>query len=246
MATLCISEGGADAVLSDGDGLSTYNTTQQQYSLAASAVVTRCYQPSYVITPLSDSNAVVALIFSQKSSLEWAQLKSSIAYHLNALEDDIDELKVTLGGDKGAVSAAHFAKVLKWFSPLVPEAELRSSGGFSSAFVWRISSIADLLRQQWFHGFAPDVNNRLRNSPTGTFLLRFGCQAPHFILSLKDQANDSVVEWRVLSMSGSVRLVDSERFMNLHQLVENYSHTVPAGASCVLDFPCNRANTVLR
>jgi len=246
MATLCISEGGADAVLSDSEGLSTFNLKPiQQYSLAASAVITRCCQP-YVITPLSDSNAVVALIFSQKSSLDWAQLKSSIAYHLNAVEDDIEELKVILGGDKGVVSSAHFAKVLKWFSPLVPEADLRSSGGINSSFVWRISSIATLLRQQWFHGFAPDVNNRLRNCPTGTFLLRFGCQAPHFILSLKDQANDAIIEWRVLSMSGSVRIVDSERFMTLHQLVDNYSKNVPSGASCVLDFPCNRANTILR
>jgi len=200
------------------------------------------YQP-YAITALSDSNDIVLLLFSHlKVSLEWSQFKSSVAYHLRARDDDIEDLKGLLGGEGGLVSAIHFAKILKWFSPLVPEADLRSSGGTSSAFVWRISSIAALIRKEWFHGFAPDVNKRLRNSNPGTFLIRFGCQAPHFILSMKDGNIDTVVEWRVLCMSGCVRLVEEERFMSLQSLVDNYSDKVPSGASCPLVEACDRAN----
>jgi len=211
-------------------------------SLTASADIPQYYEP-YVITSLSDSKEVILLLFSKKYSLEWGQFRSSVAYHLRATEEDIDALKGILGGEKGVVMASDFTKVLKWFSPLVPEADLRSSGGMTSSFVWRISSIAALVRQPWFHGFAPDVHKRLKFSSAGTFLIRFGCQAPHFILSLKDASIDSVVEWRVLCMSGSVRLVETERFMNLQQLVENYTDKVLSGASCSLAVPCDRTNT---
>jgi len=212
------------------------------FSLTSSAGMP-CYPP-YVITALSDNNEVVGLLFSKKTSLEWSQFKSSVAYHLRARDEDIEDLKGILGAEKGTVNASEFEKMLKWFSPLVPEADLRASGGFfgSSAISWRISSIAALVRQPWFHGFAPDVNKRLRSRPAGTFLIRFGCQAPHFILSLKDASVDAVVEWRVLCMSGSVRLVESERFMNLQQLVENYTNNVPAGASSQLQCACDRTN----
>jgi len=232
MATLCIPPEAANE-----SGLITDN----KYSLTSSAGIPQYYQP-YVITSLSDSSEVVALLFSNKTSLDWEHFKSSVGYHLRARDEDTDQLKNILGGEKGHVTASDFAKVLRWFSPLVPEADLRSSGGISSSFVWRISSIAELCRKPWFHGFAPDVHKRLRLSSAGTFLIRFGCQAPHFILSMKDGSIDSVVEWRVLCMSGSVRLVDSERFMNLQQLVESYKDHVPAGAGCTLEEPCDRAN----
>jgi len=211
----------------------------EKISLAAS-VGSPQYQP-YTITSLSDNNEVVVILFSHKPSLEWAQFKSSVGYHLRAREEDIEDLKGMLGGEKGYVNASDFAKVLKWFFPLVPEADLRSSGGFSS-FAWRISGIAALARQPWFHGFAPDVNKRLRNCPSGSFLIRFGSQAPHFILSMKDSSLDSVMEWRVVCMSGVVRLIETERFMNLQQLVDAYKDKVPAGAGCTLDTACDRAN----
>jgi len=228
MATVCIPEGNESSPL-----------MAEKFSLAASVGVPQ-YQP-YTITSLSDNNEVVVVLFSHKPSLEWAQFKSSVGYHLRAREEDIEDLKGMLGGEKGFVNASDFAKVLKWFSPLVPEADLRSSGGFSS-FAWRISGIAALARQLWFHGFAPDVNKRLRNSPSGTFLLRFGTQAPHFILSMKEASVDSVVEWRVVCMSGVVRLVETERFMNLQQLVDTYRDKVLPGAGCTLETACDRTN----
>lgn len=199
------------------------------------------YQP-YAITSLSDSNEIIVLLFSRKASIDWGQFKSSVAYHLRAKDGDIEDLKGLLGGEDGMVSASHFTKVLKWFSPLVPEVDLRSSAGSTSSFVWRISSIAALTRNEWFHGFAPDVNKRLKNSPAGTFLVRFGCQAPHFILSMKDGNFDTVVEWRVLYMSGCVRLVESERFSSLQLLIDNYSDNVPSGASSTLVLACDRHN----
>jgi len=209
-----------------------------KFSLASSVGLPQ-YQP-YTITSLSDNNEVVVVLFSHKPSLDWELFKSSVGYHLRAKEEDVDDLKGVLGGEKGSVSASDFAKLLKWFSPLVPEVDLRSSGG--SSFAWRISSIAALVRQPWFHGFAPDAHKRLRESPSGTFLIRFGTQAPHFILSMKDASVDSVVEWRVVCMSGIVRLVESERFMNLQQLVEAYREKVPTGVSCALETACDRAN----
>lgn len=222
--TLCIPNEGNESMLA-----------HEKFALSASVGV-----PQYTITSLSDNNEVVVVLFSHKSSLEWAQFKSSIAYHLRAREEDIEDLKGLLGGDTGFVNACDFAKLLKWFSPLVPEVDLRSSGG--NSFAWRISSMAALVRQSWFHGFAPDVNKRLRCAPSGTFLIRFGTQAPHFILSMKDESVDSVVEWRVICMSGIVRLVESERFMTLQQLVETYKERVPVGASCILGTACDRTN----
>jgi len=199
------------------------------------------YQP-YAITSLSDVNEVVVLLFSHKASVEWEQFKSSVAYNFRAQDGDIEDLKGLLGGEAGTVSASHFSKLLKWFSPLVPEVDLRSSAGSISSFVWRISSIAALVRKEWFHGFAPDVNKRLKNSPAGTFLIRFGCQAPHFILSMKDGNIDTVVEWRVLCMSGCVRLGESERFPSLQLLIDNYTDKVPSGASSTLALACDRQN----
>jgi len=230
MTTLCMSN----------EGLNEPGLMVDKFSLAGSADVPK-YQP-YTITSLSDINEVVVVLFSHKVSLDWAQFKSSVAYHLRAREEDIEDLKGIFGGEMGSVTACEFGKLLKWFSPLVPEADLRSSGGGVSSFAWRISSIAALVRQPWFHGFAPDVHKRLRNSPSGTFLIRFGCQAPHFLLSMKDASVDSVVEWRVVCTSGSVRLVEAERFMNLQQLVEVYKEKVPAGASGTLDAACDRTN----
>jgi len=231
MATLCI----PSLEARNDSGLTN------KCSLTSSAEIPQYYEP-YVITSLSDSKEVILLLFSKKPSLEWEQFRNSVVYHLRATGEDIDALKGILGGEKGVVTASDFTKVLKWFSPLVPEADLRSSGGMMSSFVWRISSIAALVRQPWFHGFAPDVHKRLKFSSAGTFLIRFGSQAPHFILSMKDATIDSVVEWRVLCVSGSVRLIETERFMNLQQLVENYTNKVPAGASCSLEAPCDRVN----
>jgi len=230
MATLCISSEGNDTLMA-----------HEKFSSLSASVGVPQQQHYYTITSLSDNNEVVVVLFAHKPSLEWAQFKSSIAYHLRAKEEDIEDLKGLLGGDKGTVDACDFAKLLKWFSPLVPEVDLRSSGG-NSLFAWRISSIAALVRQSWFHGFAPDFHKRLKNSPSGTFLIRFGSQAPHFLLSMKDESVDSVVEWRVVCTSGSVRLVDTERFMNLQLLVETYREKVPAGASCTLGTACDRIN----
>jgi len=231
MATLCVQE---------QPGFLLPDRNPNKSSLTLSGGIPH-YQP-YAITSLSDSNEIVVLLFSHKTSIEWSEFKSSVEYHLRAKDEDIEDLKGLLGGEGGSVSAAHFTKVLKWFSPLVPEVGLRASGGTTSAFVWRISSIAALTRKEWFHGFAPDVNKRLRHSPAGTFLIRFGCQAPHFILSMKDGNIDTVVEWRVLCMSGCVRLVEEERFMSLQCLVDNYSAQVPSGASSPLVDPCDRTN----
>jgi len=233
MATLCIPEGTEQQGFLLPDRIS-------KSALAMSASIPH-YQP-YAITSLSDSNEIVVLLFSHKITIEWSEFKSNVAYHFRASDEDIEDLKSLLGGEGGYVSASHFTKVLKWFSPLVPEANLRSSGGTTSAFVWRISSIAALTRKEWFHGFAQDAHKRLRNSPAGTFLIRFGCQAPHFILSMKDGNNDSVVEWRVLCMSGGVRLVEEERFMTLQCLVDNYTVYVPPGISSPLVVACDRSN----
>jgi len=191
-----------------------------------------------MLTPLSDANDVLLLLFSQKHVMEWEQFKSTVAYHLRAKEDDIESLRSILGSEKGIVNSCDFAKLLRWFSPLVPEVDNGTSNSSSSG--WRISSIAKLASQPWFHGFALDSNQKLRCCPAGTFLIRFCCQAPHFILALKDRTTGSVVEWRVLSMGGQVRLAEGERFRDLHQLVENYTITVPMGASCLLESPfCN-------
>jgi len=200
------------------------------------------FKPSF-ITSLSSVGEIVELLFSNKTVLEWDEFKNAVAYHLRSVDEDLEIIKSLLGAENGTVYATHFAKLLKWFSPLVPEAALKSSSGTGSgSFVWRISSIAALVRQPWFHGFAPDVNKRLRAATAGTYLIRFGCQAPHFILSMKDKNVETVVEWRVVYRSGSFMLVDDERFSNLQTLVENYSTKVPLGAGCYLEVPCDRSN----
>jgi len=200
-----------------------------------------CFKPSF-ITSLSSVCEIVELLFSNKTALDWDQFKSAVAYHLRSTDEDIEVIRSLLGAENGTVYATDFAKLLKWFSPLVPEASLKSSSGSGSgSFVWRISSIAALVRQPWFHGFAPDVNKRLRLSAAGTFLIRFGCQAPHFILSMKDKI-ETVMEWRVVYRSGSFVLSDNERFSNLQTLVETYSSKVPLGAGCFLEMACDRSN----
>jgi len=222
--------------------------TQLGYSNEGAVIVTSsssslspvrlCRGGEMVLTPLSDTSEVLLVLFSQKVSVEWEQFKSTVAYHLRAREEDIELLSSILGSDKGYVNSSDFAKLLRWFSPLIPEIDNGASNSSSSG--WRISSIAKLVCQPWFHGFALDSNQKLRCSPAGTFLIRFGCQAPHFILALKDRSTGSVVEWRVLTMGGQVRLAEGERFRDLHQLVENYTITVPIGASCLLENPyCN-------
>jgi len=189
-----------------------------------------------MLTSLTDSSDIMVLLFAQKLSIEWEQFKSTVAYHLRAKEDDVEMLSALLGSEKGYVNACDFGKLLRWFSPLVPEVDNNSPKLASSGW-WRISSIAKLVCQPWFHGFALYSNQKLRCCPSGTFLIRFGSQAPHFILALKDKSTESVVEWRVLSMGGQVRLMEGERFYDLHQLVQNYSVTVPVGASCLLESP---------
>jgi len=211
------------------DGINS-NTT----SLATTS--TSPVRQSVVLTSLTDVNDILSLLFSQKLALEWEQFKSTVAYHLRAKEEDIEMLKSVLGAETGVVTACHFAKLLQWFWPLVPEVD--NNGVSTSA--WRVSSIAKLACQPWFHGFALDSNQKLRSCPSGTFLIKFGCQAPHFVLALKDRSTGSVVEWRVLSLGGKVKLTEGERFRDLHQLVENYTITVPIGASCLLESPfCN-------
>jgi len=226
MATLIISEGGA----TQHGGRDTCINNNNYFT------------PSF-ITSLSSACEIVELLFSNKTVLDWDQFKSAVAYHLRSADADVEVMRYLLGAENGTVRATDFAKLLKWFSPLVPEASLKSnSGSGSGSSVWRISSIAALVRQPWFHGFAPDVNKRLRFSAAGTFLVRFGCQAPHFILSMKDKNIESVMEWRVVYRSGSFMLADDERFNNLQSLVENYSSKMPTGASCFLEVPCDRSN----
>jgi hypothetical protein len=195
-----------------------------------------------LITPLSDNNVILTLLFSHKQNIEWNDFKISAAYHLRANDDDLETLKVVLGAEKGSVSASNFLKFLRWFTPLVPESETLNGTARSSSSVWRISSIAKLIQQPWFHGFALDSQQRLRPCAPGTFLIRFSSQAPHFALAMKDQSSDSVVEWRVLAMGGSVRLCESERFTDLYQLVDNYTKVIPSGASCPLQGACPRSS----
>eukprot|EP00026_Physarum_polycephalum_P014429 Phypoly_transcript_14943.p1 GENE.Phypoly_transcript_14943~~Phypoly_transcript_14943.p1 ORF type:complete len:250 (+),score=10.78 Phypoly_transcript_14943:108-752(+) len=189
-----------------------------------------------LITALTDNSAIIALLFGNQPSIEWEQFKADAVYHLRAKESDLDNLQGVLGCELGVLDKAHFSKFLRWFSPLVPESDSVSSRAPSS--VWKISAIATLVRQPWFHGFSLDTSRRLKKSTEGTFLVRFGCQAPHFVLALKDKSTESVMEWRVLATSGSVRLQDGERFQDLHKLVHNYTTAVPYGASCPLVHSC--------
>lgn len=191
------------------------------------------YSP--VITALTDNNAIISLLFGQKQSIEWDQFKLVASYHLKAKDEDVDHLKSVLAVELGMLDKSQFSKFLRWFSPLVPESDNLASRSPTS--VWKISTIANLVRQPWFHGF-DCTSRRLKNCNEGTFLVRFGCQAPHFVLALKDKSTESVMEWRVLATSGSVRLQDGERFQDLHKLVDNYSATVPCGASCPLAHAC--------
>lgn len=230
MATVCVS-----SLNSDTQNLQNCISSQHQpHALNSSRAESSTFFDTPAITALSDNNVVMMLLFSHKPTLEWEQFKSAAAYHLRAQEDDLEVLKPILGANEGSVNAIHFSKFLRWFTPLVPEIE-------NGTKAWRISSIAKLIRQPWFHGFALDSNHRLKPCPAGTFLIRFSSQAPHFVLALKDQSTAQVVEWRVVSMSGTVRLVESERFTDLQQLVDNYGKVVPTGASCPLQTPCPRS-----
>jgi hypothetical protein len=185
-----------------------------------------------LITALTDSNSIISLLFGQKQSVEWDQFKSGIVFHLRAKDEDVENLRAILSAELGCLEKAHFAKFLRWFSPLVPETDSMNKT------VWKISSVAKLIRQPWFHGFTLDTSKRLKTSSEGTFLVRFGCQAPHFVLALKDKSTETVMEWRVLATSGSVRLNDTEKFQDLEKLVENYTTSVPCGASCALVRAC--------
>jgi len=190
------------------------------------------YEGTQLITALTDNSAIIALLFGTKPSIEWEQFKADAVIHLLAKDEDVDTLQGVLGCDNGQLDKAHFSKFLRWFTPLVPETDAVKTRAPSS--VWKISTIATLVRQPWFHGFSMDTSRRLKKSSEGTFIVRFGCQAPHFVLALKDKCTESVMEWRVLSTSGGVRLQDGERFADLQQLVHNYTLSVPAGASCPL------------
>jgi len=206
-----------------GGVLTTHHFFQQEYL-------------PIMITELTDNGALVSLLFGQKQSIEWKQFKQVASFHLKAKDMDLENLKPVLGAELGALDRTHFSKFLRWFSPLMPEAE--SGNARSPSSVWTISTVAKLISQPWFHGFTLDTSRRLKNSSEGTFLIRFGCQAPHFVLALKDKATGSVMEWRVLATNGSVRLQDGERFEDLHSFVNNYAATVPSGASCPLAYAC--------
>jgi len=216
MATACIGNSNGSIVYAPK------NYTQQDWSP--------------VITSLTDNSAVISLLFGQKQSIEWDQFKLVAAFHLHAKDEDLESLKSVLAVELGALEKAHFSKFLRWFSPLVPESD--SVNTRSPTSVWKISTVAQLIRQPWFHGFTLNTSRQLKSSAEGTFLVRFGCQAPHFVLALKDKSTESVMEWRVLSTSGSVRLQDGENFQNLHKLVDKYTATVPCGASCPLAHAC--------
>jgi len=191
------------------------------------------YSP--VITSLTDNSSIISLLFGQKQSIEWDQFKLVASFHLKANDEDVENLKSVLAVELGMLEKAQFSKFLRWFSPLVPESDSVTSR--SPTAVWKISTVAKLVRQPWFHGFEC-TSRRLKGCTEGTFLVRFGCQAPHFVLALKDKSTESVMEWRVLATSGSVRLQDGERFQDLHKLVDTYTSTVPCGASCLLAHAC--------
>jgi len=194
------------------------------------------------ITPLSDNNMILALLFSQQQSLEWDDFKGAAALHFRARDDDLEKLKHVLAGSKTMVTSSLFAKLLRWFTPLVPEVDSGNATiPHSPSFVWRISYIARLASQLWFHGFALDSHHTLSQCAPGTFLIRFGSQAPHFALALKDQSTNTVVEWRVLSTRAGVRL-DNEGFRDLFHLVESYTNQIPPGASCTLTKACPRSS----
>jgi len=195
---------------------------------------TEYYLP--VITSLTDNSSIISLLFGQKQSIDWEQFKNGASFHLKAKDEDMESLKSVLAVDLGTLEKAHFSKFLRWFSPLVPESDNTNTRSPSS--VWKFSTVAKLMRQPWFHGFTMETSKRLKNSVEGTFLIRFGCQAPHFVLALKDKSTASVMEWRVLATSGCVRLQDGERFQDLETLVDNYTSTVPCGASCTLAHAC--------
>jgi len=217
MATVCIGNS------NDNTGSVVYVPKNYTHNLE--------YLPT--ITSLTDNGSLISLLFGQKQTIEWEQFKSGTSFHLKAKDDDVENLKSVLAAEHGYLEKSHFSKFLRWFSPLVPESD---SGNSKS--VWRISNVAKLIQQPWFHGFTLDTSKRLKHSSEGTFLVRFGCQAPHFVLALKDKSTESVMEWRVLSTSGCVGLQNGERFHDLQTLVDNYTATVPCGASCPLVHAC--------
>jgi len=217
MATACIGNSNGSVVYVP----SPRNYTDQEFSP--------------VITSLTDNTSIISLLFGQKQSIDWEQFKLVASFHLKSKDEDVEILKSVLAVELGVLDKAQFSKFLRWFSPLVPESDSVSSRSPTS--VWKISTIAKLVRQPWFHGFEC-TSRRLKGTAEGTFLVRFGCQAPHFVLALQDKSTESVMEWRVLATCGSVRLPDGERFQDLHKLVDNYTSTLPCGASCPLAHAC--------
>jgi hypothetical protein len=248
MATACVSNVTSEERVNSHNAISSRNWTLAQPPTNAPISTSSHYPRSdyplngnlngTIITSLSDNSVIIGLLFSQKQSIEWEEFKTAAIYHFRARDEDLDQLKNVLGAQHGNVTADQFAKLLRWFTPLVPEQENNNTMAVRSSFVWRISSVARLISQPWFHGFAVNTPQRLKPCEHGTFLVRFGTQAPHFSLALKDRSTDTVVEWRVLASSGTVRLIENERFTDLFYLVDNYSRVVPLGASCLLHQPC--------
>jgi len=200
------------------------------------------------ITPLSQEKDIMALLFSQKQSLHWDEFRTASAKLFRARDEDLEKIRPILASENLQVSACQFAKLLRWFTPLVPETSPEQfilngklSSPSSPAFMWRISDIAKLMSQPWFHGFELDSHHVLQQCAPGTFLIRFGSQPPHFALALKDQSINTVVEWRVLAQRGRVRLADTDAFSDLYHLVDAYSMNTPQGASCSLQVPCPRS-----
>jgi len=200
---------------------------------ALQSVHTMIQDSAPVIMEITDNNLIVALLFGQQQSIGWEEFKSLTTFHLKAKEEDVENLKSILVSQLGSLERAHFAKFLRWFTPLVPE----SDNTYSRSPVWKISSIAKLIQQPWFHGFTLN-SKKLKQSAEGTFCIRFSCQAPHFILALKEKSTDTVMEWRVLASCSGVHLQDGDRFADLHQLIDNYMVHAPCGASCALAHAC--------
>lgn len=234
-----------------------------QHNLAATRAENPTTDTDHLATPNSDHSSLrkqtehdTFIKAMSTQEITWTNITMCSRTILRATNMDLERIKYLFEAN----AHNNFISFVEHFTPLVPEVATQDSNIYETEQVYetgdtepslqeaatkegpqeladgfRISEIAEVVSQPYFHGFlsAPEAKVVLDPTEKGTFIIRFSRDKKFYSLDVKDETQ--VRHWRIEKLSKFVLALPGHTFKNIPEIIKHYQQTplqLQNGSSC--------------
>jgi len=173
------------------------------------------------------NHRVTYLLTKHPEALEATTLPLDLKCLRSILADEGKVRSLSESQDESVVSIEKFGSILQWFGPLTVRP-------FPPDGLNILERVRALLSENWFHGDISTIESedRLRNKPDGTFLVRFSTSSPGCYTISKVSGGTGIKHRKILRVPGGSFEINGRHYRNVKELVRTESTVLGLQYAC--------------